>query len=104
MPDSIKISELEKLEPAGLSVQDQIIINDTQRSDGQVVTHHVQLGDIVGFITGDVELTFSEDVEFSGDVIFSSGSNVQLDADVTLTGDLTISGGSISGLTLAGLG
>jgi len=103
VPDSIKISDLTKLDASSLSVEDQIIINDTQRSDGQVVTHHVQLGDIIGYITGEVELTFSKDVEFSGDVIFSSGSNVQLDADVTLTGDLTISGGSISGLTLSSL-
>ena len=64
MPDSIKISKLTKIQQVDLSPNDQIVINDADRSDGQVVTHRTDLAGIQNFITGQ-ELTFSSVINFS---------------------------------------
>ena len=101
MPDSIKISDLTLLEQVDLSVNDQLVINNKDTSSNQVITHHTELGYLLGFITSQ-QLTFSKDVEFSGDVNYSG--NLSFSGPISLTGTITItSPGKIEGLTLGSL-
>ena len=81
MPDSIKISKLVKIQQTDLSPSDQIVINDADRSDGQIVTHRTDLAGVQNFITGQ-ELTFSSVVNFSNEVVFQD--NITLQGQITL--------------------
>ena len=81
MPDSIKISKLTKIQQVDLSPNDQIVINDADRSDGQIITHTTDLAGVTNFITGQ-QLTFSNVVNFSNEVVFQD--SITLEGQITL--------------------
>ena len=58
MVDSIKISALDQAGFTDLSPEDQFIVNDKNRSDGQTITRRTDLSDIVGYFSS-VPITFS---------------------------------------------
>ena len=49
MADSIKISALDEADLAQLSLNDQLIINDADRTDKQTITHRASLNNISTF-------------------------------------------------------
>ena len=81
MPDSIKISKLTKIQQGDLSPSDQIVINDADRSDGQIITHITDLAGVTNFVTAQ-QLTFTNVINFSNEVVFQD--NITLQGQITL--------------------
>jgi hypothetical protein len=65
MADSIKISALDEADLAQLSLNDQLIINDADRTDKQTITHRASLNNISTFYDS-LDHTFSDTVIFTG--------------------------------------
>ena len=77
MADSIKISKLTKINDTDLSDKDQLVINDADRSDGQIITRRTNLIGITSYFTAQ-KLTFSEEVSFTNVVAFNDNVTFQV--------------------------
>lgn len=84
MPGSIKISALTRINDTDLSKDDQLVINDDNRSDGQVITRRTDLTGVLNYLSAQ-EITFSNNVNFSGQVTYLN--DVSFNGDVNLTLD-----------------
>jgi hypothetical protein len=71
MADSIKISALDEVDPGQLSLNDQIIINDADRTDKQTITSRSTLSHISTFYDS-LDHTFTDTVIFT-DLVWHQG-------------------------------
>jgi hypothetical protein len=70
MADSIKISALDEADLAQLSLNDQLIVNDADRTDKQTITHRASLNNISTFYDS-LDHTFTDTVKFTDSVTFT---------------------------------